>query len=215
MFEFELNIGKKKSDFLERLEKAGCVMNTIIFKAPYILDDLYAVSKKAAIEGMIHFYEKYNPHILSLLMNNKSSGKPLYSSIITGEPKGKLIDFYSFIGVENIVNNETVCLFGKVFDAYMSRFIYALLSPPYPMILKNTIFPEMEGNKKEYVLNKYLSVILGVKTAKDAERLVIYEWSDDWSVFFDEGKEWWGCYFWTVYNPVTKNIIVLGASTTD
>ncbi|MDR2919014.1 MAG: hypothetical protein LBV72_06585 [Tannerella sp.] len=216
MLKFDINIGKKKRDLLEKLDKAGCVMQTIIFRVPYMPDDLYAASKQAAIEGMIYFNQQEYLQILSSIKNDKlQSDKTLYPPVITGEPKGKRINFYEFIGTQKIVNNETINLFGKVFDAYMSEFIYALLSPPYSMRFDKEYFPEIEGNKKEYVLNKYINEILDIKTIKDIDRLVIYKWSEDWSDFFKEGKEWWGCYFWTVYNPITNNITVLGASTTD
>lgn len=49
----------------------------------------------------------------------------------------------------------------------------------------------------------------------DLYQLEIYKWSIDCSDYFDMGKEWWGSFFWTVYNPIKKNYIGIIASTTD
>ncbi|MGY3777090.1 hypothetical protein [Isobaculum melis] len=45
--------------------------------------------------------------------------------------------------------------------------------------------------------------------------LIIYRWNDDWSDYFDAGKEWWGTFYWTIYDPSTNRMTVIGASTTD
>jgi hypothetical protein len=41
----------------------------------------------------------------------------------------------------------------------------------------------------------------------EMKELTIYTWSIDCTHYFEVGKEWWGSYFWTVYNP-TKNIYI-------
>jgi hypothetical protein len=37
----------------------------------------------------------------------------------------------------------------------------------------------------------------------------------EWSSYFEAGKEWWGIWCLTVWNPVTRTLGVLAASTTD
>lgn len=44
---------------------------------------------------------------------------------------------------------------------------------------------------------------------------IIYKWNDDWSNFFDPGKEWWGTFYWTVYNRANNTMIVLTSSETE
>jgi len=44
---------------------------------------------------------------------------------------------------------------------------------------------------------------------------VIFQWPDDWSNYFDSGKEWWGCFLWTLAKPGLGRVIVVAASTTD
>jgi hypothetical protein len=43
----------------------------------------------------------------------------------------------------------------------------------------------------------------------------LYRWSDDWSNYFDAGREWWGAYLWTLIAPDRQRAVWIGASTTD
>lgn len=47
------------------------------------------------------------------------------------------------------------------------------------------------------------------------ENLEIYRWADDFSNYFEVGKEWWGTGFWTIYDKSQKHFVVIGASSTD
>jgi len=49
----------------------------------------------------------------------------------------------------------------------------------------------------------------------DISQIEVYKWSTDSSNYFDEGKDWWGSFFWTVYNPCRDWYIGIIASTTD
>lgn len=48
-----------------------------------------------------------------------------------------------------------------------------------------------------------------------AEPLEVYEWSTDWSDYFDDGHEWWGAACWSVYDRSLDRYAVILASTTD
>lgn len=43
----------------------------------------------------------------------------------------------------------------------------------------------------------------------------IRRWSDASSNYFDDGRDWWGTYFWTVHAAGTDRIVGLAASATD
>lgn len=43
----------------------------------------------------------------------------------------------------------------------------------------------------------------------------VYRWNDDFSNYFDEGKEWWGTGLWSIYDHITGLIVIIGASLTD
>lgn len=45
--------------------------------------------------------------------------------------------------------------------------------------------------------------------------LEVYEWTTDWSEYFDEGHEWWGALCLTVYDKALGRFVVIMASATD
>ena len=47
------------------------------------------------------------------------------------------------------------------------------------------------------------------------EGLEVYEWTTDWSEYFDEGREWWGTLCLTVYDKGMDRFVVILASATD
>ena len=47
------------------------------------------------------------------------------------------------------------------------------------------------------------------------EALDIYEWTTDWSDFFDAGHEWYGACCWSVYDKTKNRYVVMLVSATD
>ena len=47
------------------------------------------------------------------------------------------------------------------------------------------------------------------------DTLEVYEWTADWSEYFDEGREWWGTLCLTVYDKTLDRFTVIMASATD
>ena len=47
------------------------------------------------------------------------------------------------------------------------------------------------------------------------ENLEIYDWSTDWSNYFDDGNEWWGARCVSIYDKSLDRFVVIGASATD
>jgi hypothetical protein len=45
--------------------------------------------------------------------------------------------------------------------------------------------------------------------------LEVYEWTTDWSDYFDDGHEWWGALCLTVYDGSLGRFVVISASATD
>lgn len=48
-----------------------------------------------------------------------------------------------------------------------------------------------------------------------ADELEVYEWTTDWSNYFDAGHEWWGTACWSVYDKRLNRYVVMFASATD
>lgn len=83
-------------------------------------------------------------------------------------------------------------------------FVYSFLHAPYGGRFGTTI-----KEVGDYLLD-FMNYFLG-----PLNELQIYAWSTDCSPYFDSGKEWWGCFFWTVYNPSKQWYVGLIASETD
>ena len=83
-------------------------------------------------------------------------------------------------------------------------FVYAFLDPPYSFMCGKTIFEKG---------NFFLDFCRLLFT--DISQIEVCKWSTDSSNYFDAGKEWWGAFFWTVYNPYWDRYIGIVASTTD
>ena len=47
------------------------------------------------------------------------------------------------------------------------------------------------------------------------DELEVYEWTTDWSDYFDDGHEWWGTACWSVFDKRMNRYIVIMASATD
>ena len=47
------------------------------------------------------------------------------------------------------------------------------------------------------------------------DMLEIYEWSTDWSDFFDAGHEWYGSCCWSIYDKTMNRYVVMLVSATD
>lgn len=47
------------------------------------------------------------------------------------------------------------------------------------------------------------------------DSIEIYLWNNDFSDYFDDGKEWWGTALWSIYDSKKNRFVVIGASLTD
>lgn len=50
---------------------------------------------------------------------------------------------------------------------------------------------------------------------RGTDALEIYEWSNDWSAYFDDGHEWWGTLCLSIYDRRLKRFVIILASATD
>lgn len=48
-----------------------------------------------------------------------------------------------------------------------------------------------------------------------SDSIEIYLWNDDFSDYFDDGKEWWGTALWSIYDYKKNRFVIIGASLTD
>lgn len=92
----------------------------------------------------------------------------------------------------------------NAFDGPWGAYPGAFLEPPYGLH-----YPDQES--LQAVFDDIHQELFGGFDAS----LVIYEWSTDWSTFFDEGNDWWGSHLWTIENQQTGQVAGIGASAND
>ncbi len=144
------------------------------------------------------------------------------------ELMGKEISFEQFVGSGYDFNKNELNLF-----TYDGRFktsnhnnhgiAFALLCPPHGLrVTPPSLAPTFskaygldETRFLEGIIADFFQEFLFCKSAEEHSHLEIYEWSDNWSNYFDAGKEWWGTFYWTIFNKNNRTITVIGGSTTD
>ena len=116
-------------------------------------------------------------------------------------PKTKGYDLFFYHNEKEMIENALTI---DQEDKGQIGFVYAFLDPPYSFMCGKTIFEKG---------NFFLDFCRLLFT--DISQIEVYRWSTDSSNYFNQGKEWWGCFFWTVYNPYWDRYIGIIASTTD
>lgn len=125
----------------------------------------------------------------------ESEDDPFSWSIILENLRGTKISSSSFLYVpktrDEIFKNEE--------KGVSVPYWYAFLRTPHP---------------NGYTVDDFIKVneVLFPEGTTDLE---IYEWTTDWSDYFNDGHEWWGASCWSVYDRLLNRYIVILASTTD
>lgn len=128
--------------------------------------------------------------------------------LVKGKDENHLNDYFFHDGQEKnteIIDEKSRPYYSSYSDNYTTLgFAGAFLDPPHYLRTGKTIF-----DHGKYFLD-FCDAVFG-----DLNTLVVYTWSTDSSNIFDAGKEWWGSFFWTVYNETKDCYIGIVASTTD
>lgn len=90
-------------------------------------------------------------------------------------------------------------IFAHLGDAAGMNYRKAFLNPPIPNGYTDKDFAKVNA----------------ALFPNGTEGLEVYEWSTDWSEYFDEGHEWWGAFCLTVYDRTLERFAVIMASATD
>lgn len=92
------------------------------------------------------------------------------------------------------------------------NFTYAFLEPPHRLSRSYPDGgPRLTNLDKQAIYFETIDRLFGGLP----DDCVIFRWSDDASNYFDDGKEWWGTFFYTVYAPQIARMVGVVASTTD
>ena len=148
----------------------------------------------------------------------------------------QLIDEYPNLALDYfIVKDESYSGYNSHFNALKKAFVNLcedFTGDPSKAVGKRISLEEMFTSVEKSEKLSYRKAFLRPPyengyTGKDFERvnaslfpngteeLEIYEWTTDWSEYFDEGHEWWGTLCLTVYDKTLDRFAVIMASATD
>lgn len=187
----------------ESLEKQNFVHNFFVNRVQGSRNDNYtAITNHELLETSakcITLAEFLGPYF------DIDKNKPIVRGVRKGPTYGHYFYFDDDEVEKNILNIEDE---RKAFwDANPNNaggLIYALSEPPYPMKIGENI--EERGR---YIL-EFMTYFFN-----DIRKLQVFSWSTKSSNIFDIGNDWWGSFFYTVYNPIKDWYIGIIASTSD
>ena len=187
------------NETLDVLDNMGCVFNYVPFRQNDAPDQSsHAQRSLEAMERIAAFYD----HRAQTLSNRDFPIEQFWRvSFDAAKLNGEPINAAQFWGNDDAFptpTGESSFLIPER-DGYKTAFF----NPPYPLRLS----PKEQIELFERV-NKQL-------WNGDLSDCTIYNWSTNWSNYFDSGHEWWGAFWWTIYSPQTRLITAIGASATD
>lgn len=221
----EIDYSPAQSALLKKYERSGVVVDTAVLQLRSVGKDQYQMLKMAALSGMQVFAERYR---LEFQQHNPGKDIADYFSIQIDpdiELSGQHISFEAFLGPGFDIRENQLKLFSYnpqariLYHSVTEGFVKALLDPPHSIGQSgdpaDPKYLHQLTQDLSQMLRDYLREILHLENLNETSHLVIYQWSDDWSNYFDAGQEWWGTFFWTVYDTQRQTVAVIGASTTD
>ena len=187
-------------------EYENCVIDYCLMEddTPY---QGYRSHKDAVLFAMLKVIERYiEDEIRSeLRFTDDIHDEPFPWNLDIGKARARKIDPAAFLHIPKIVRMDRSG--NKFYDSpdpdtgrgEQIPYWYAFCEPPSSL-----------GYKPE-ALRRVNSVMF----PKGTEELEVYEWTTDWSNYFDDGREWWGTACWSVYDRRMNRYAVIMASATD
>jgi hypothetical protein len=179
--------------------------------AKHTLDDIYQLSQQNHIMDIDDFKTLANSgkQISIEEFLGPYFDYDLKKPLVRGVENNSTLNSYFLYDDQEIVKNA-IAIDQRLEDYKLkypnssNGFTYAFLEPPYGFGRNKTI--QDKGSL-------FLSVI--EQLFSDIDKIEVYTWSTDTSPYFNAGKEWWGTFFYTIYNPIKDIYIGILASTSD
>ena len=183
-----------------------CIIDYCLIKddTPY---QGYRSHKDAVLFAMCRIIERYIETQLKdeVLYRKEIGDEPFPWNLDIGKAQAHLIDPVSLLHVPEIVRT----------DYYGNRFYDC----PDPDPLKGDQIPYWYAFWETPHTSGYgpeeFRKVNDVLFPNGAESLEVYEWTTDWSNYFEDGREWWGTACWSVYDKSLDRYVVILASATD
>ena len=197
----EILVKNKNDNIIENKSKLELYLNEINNNIRELTEDVFYKE-----------YKKYAECVLDYCIINSDlnyNGEELHKKVVIFAMlkwAKKLKDEYDIDITLNSENMKASRLDAKSFFEISAegkeknkQYWYLFLNPPYGCNYKIKDF-------------EYINSIL---FPKGYDNLEIFEWSTDWSNYFDEGLEWWGARCTSIYDKNMNRFVVIGASATD
>ena len=181
------------SDLRKRMEEIGCVFDFTVSSVPIdvqVSDADHRHALEELFEFLRHSCERY---CLDTIARELS------------------LDAQDFFRLEYDISLATatqldVLEVGVDGSSRLQRLEQAFIDPPY-------------GSRGDEALFAEFCAVIGL-----TPNAVVLDWvgdptlepeRSDWSNYFDAGKEWWGVWCATIWNPATRTLAAIAASSTD
>ena len=192
-------------------------------------ENVYHKHLEVAKQTLIEVAKEINLYLDKIAAKDKLNREKLFTmdyDFTLLKSSGKEIDLETFMGWQYDAGAHSVLIQGlhSLFNEYFyyntpedSKHIvkredentikglaYAFLNPPYGFHINKNLY-----DTGAFFLNCCDTLFT------DLSQIEVYEWSTDCSNYFDIGKDWWGTFFYTVYNPLRDCYIGIVASESD
>jgi hypothetical protein len=211
--------------FKEVRHQGGCVI-FFACKIKNLVSDSYTAHLAVAKQSLEDIYQLSQQNFIMAIDDFEvlaTSGKQISAEeflgpyfdydlkkpLVRGVENNSTLNSYFLYDDEEIVKNA-IAIDQRLEDYKLkypnssNGFTYAFLEPPYGFGRNKTI--QDKGSL-------FLSVI--EQLFSDIDKIEVYTWSTDTGSYFNAGKEWWGTFFYTIYNPIKDMYIGVLASTSD
>lgn len=192
-------------------------------------DTPYQKHLAVAQQTLISVAEQVNMYLDCMVAKLKKNRRELFTmdyDFGVLEDSGKEISVQDFMGWQyEEVSGRIILSGGKLHNRYFyyddkevpekavamteedlkkEAFAYAFFQPPYSFMITKSNF------EKGIFFLDFCRLLF-----TDILQIEVCKWSTNSSNYFDEGKDWWGSFFWMVYNPCRDRYIGILAATTD
>ena len=163
--------------------------------------------KDAILFAMLKVIERYvDTQLKDEVKSGEIEDEPFPWDLDIGKAKAIQVDPASLLHVPAINRQKH----GRIMDKYdctwpdpakgeQIPYWYAFLEPPHGSGYGPDDFQKVNS----------------ILFPKGTNELEAYQWTTDWSNYFDDGHEWWGTACWSIYDHGMNRYVVIMASTTD
>lgn len=183
--------GPYLADLEERLH---VVVNCFMFTTPRGSHANEAVHRQVADQGMHEFFlrnEKYFANLKQNVLANPAAFMDAVDPSKLGPEDRFHVNWDISKATSEVVDS----------DSFAREYTYAFTDPPYPL--------RCEKSELQTICKETMGRLFG-----DLSDFTIHKWSTNWSNYFEDGREWWGAFLWTLVSSDSRGWWV-GASATD